>query len=100
MKEPKPQFSYLVSQLKAKHPNMAYLSLVEPRAQGYEIVTPPEGEDNDFLREIWSPSPLMSAGGYSRQTALETAESKGDLIAFGRPFLANVSILIRLAVDS
>ena len=48
-------------------------------------------QSNDFLREIWSPRPLVSAGGYTRETALEAAETTGNqLVAFGRLFISNV----------
>ncbi len=48
-------------------------------------------QSNDFIREIWRPRPLISAGGYDRDLALQEAESTGDLIAFGRYFISNVS---------
>lgn len=47
-------------------------------------------QSNDFIREIWRPRPLISAGGYNRELALKVAETKGDLIAFGRFFISNV----------
>ncbi len=49
-------------------------------------------QSNDFIREIWAPRAIISAGGYTRQSAIETADTKGDLIAFGRPFIGNVSM--------
>lgn len=50
-------------------------------------------QSNDFIRDIWAPRPIVSAGGYTRDIALEVAEEKGDIIAFGRPFISNVSFL-------
>ena len=47
-------------------------------------------QDNDFLRDIWKPRPFISAGGYTRQLALEGAQTKNDLIAIGRLFISNV----------
>jgi NADPH2 dehydrogenase len=91
MSDPKPTFSYIVSQLRDKYPSLGYVHLVEPRVQGIFTVDHPSEESNDFLREIWAPRPLISAGGYTRELSLEVAEKKGDLIAFGRPFIANVS---------
>ena len=44
------------------------------------------------MREIWSPRPLISAGGYSRELALDVAETKGDIIAIGRLFISNVRL--------
>jgi NADPH2 dehydrogenase len=85
-------FTYVVEKIKARHPDLAYIHLVEPRVQGIEDLVDgaPEGEQNDFIRQIWSPRPLITAGGYNRQLALDVAEEKGDIIAFGRHFIANV----------
>lgn len=33
---------------------------------------------------------LISAGGYTRELGMEYADTKGDLIVYGRPFIANV----------
>lgn len=111
MEDPIPQFSHLASQLANRHPSLAYIHVVEPRVSGQDDCEMPVGEvrlaivlslspsllhllflqSNDFLREIWRPRPLISAGGYTPEIALETAEKKGDLIAFGRSFISNVS---------
>jgi len=99
MKDPKPTFSYLVSRVAELYSDFAYLHVVEPRANGSEDREPQAQESNDFLRELWSPRPFISAGGYSRETALIGAERTGDLIAFGRPFLANPDLPLRLAKD-
>ncbi|KIY73569.1 NADH:flavin oxidoreductase/NADH oxidase [Cylindrobasidium torrendii FP15055 ss-10] len=97
MKDPKPTFAYLVSQVKERYPDMAYLHLVEPRVDGIELRdSVPDGWDNDFLREIWAPRPLISAGGFDVTTAKERADEKGDLIAFGRKFIANPDLPRRL----
>ncbi|THU79624.1 FMN-linked oxidoreductase [Dendrothele bispora CBS 962.96] len=97
MTDPKPTFAHLVSEIKKAHPTLSYIHVVEPRIQGAEVVDVPEEESNDFIREIWA-SPetettnarrLISAGGYTRQTAIDAAEKTGDLIAFGRLFIAN-----------
>jgi NADPH2 dehydrogenase len=95
MADPIPTFSYVVEQIKARHPDFAYIHLVEPRVKGAETLPDgaPEGEQNDFIRAIWSPRPLVTAGGYDRKIALEVAEEKGDIIAFGRHFISNVSLI-------
>ncbi|KAF7344506.1 putative inactive dehydrogenase EasA [Mycena sanguinolenta] len=41
-------------------------------------------------------APLISAGGYTRETAIAAAEEKGDLIAFSRPYIANPDLPYRL----
>lgn len=100
MSDPKPTFSYLVSQLRDRHPKLAYIHLVEPRVDGSVTRDPntvAEHESNDFIREIWAPRPLITTGGYDREIALDVAEKKGDIIGFGRLFLANVSLLVLVA---
>jgi NADPH2 dehydrogenase len=93
MVDPIPTFTYVVQQIKARHPDLAYIHAIEPRVVGNDDISGevPEGEQNDFIRKIWSPRPLVSAGGYNRKIALAAAEEKGDIIAFGRHFIANVS---------
>ncbi len=93
MADPKPTFSYLAGEIKRRYPNFAYLHAVEPRVAGFtfrdENDIKPQ-EENDFLREVWAPKPFISAG-HSRETAIEAADEKGDLVAFGRQFISNVS---------
>ena len=96
MEDPVPQFSHFVSSLASSYPSLAYLHVVEAppiqeRSGVNGLIDTPE-ESNDFLRKIWSPRPFISCGGYSRQTALAVAESKNDLVAFGRPYISNVSM--------
>lgn len=101
MKDPKPTFKHLVQELKKAHPTLSYIHVVEPRAEGMNIRADcdiPEYENNDFIREIWTQEGsarwLISAGGHDRDSALKTAaKTRGDLVAFGRPFIANVSVL-------
>ncbi|KAL0952979.1 hypothetical protein HGRIS_007191 [Hohenbuehelia grisea] len=99
MEDPKPTFAYFVSQIRDLFPNLAYLHVVEARVLGAdtrEEHTIPAGENNDFIREIWSPRPLVSAGGYDRSLALSVAEQKGDIIAFGRQYISNPDLPLRL----
>ncbi|KAJ3546905.1 hypothetical protein NM688_g5465 [Phlebia brevispora] len=96
MEDPIPQFTHLVYELKRRYPSLAYLHVIEPRIAGGSDVEGAADESNDFIRAIWSPRPLISAGGYTRQTALDVAETKGDLIAFGRSFISNPDLPIRL----
>lgn len=83
MKDPVPTFSYLVSELKVRQPEIAYLHVVE----GQE-----PGDSNDFLRDIWKVNGgvFLSAGGHQREDAFEYA-NKGDVVVFGRWFISNVS---------
>jgi len=91
MEDPVPQFSPFVTELKKRHPDLAYLHGIEARVSGPDDIESKAKEDLNFLREIWSPLPFISAGGYTREAAVATAEKTGDLIAFGRVFISNVS---------
>ena len=88
-------FSHLVEELRRRHPNFGYLHVIEPRVRGifdrdeHEV----EEESNDFLRAIWGDKPWISAGGFSRDRAIKQADEKGDLIAFGRYYTSNVSLI-------
>jgi len=88
-------FSYLVEELRKRHPNFGYLHVIEPRVQGiFDRDDHDVGEDsNDFLRAIWAGKLWISAGGFSRDNAIKQADEKGELIAFGRYFTSNVSLM-------
>ncbi|KAJ7132263.1 NADH:flavin oxidoreductase/NADH oxidase [Mycena epipterygia] len=95
--DPKPTYAHLFTQLRERHPDLAYVHVVEPRADGIETVAEvKEGYSNDFIRDIWGDRRLISAGGYTRETAIAAAEGKGDLIAFGRSYIANPDLPYRL----
>ncbi len=87
MEDPIQTFLYLVSRVKELHPGLAYIHVVETRVDGTADVAPEdikEFETNDFIRKICVPKQLISAGGYTRESGIETADGKGDLIAYGR----------------
>ena len=98
MPHPHPTFAYLVSKIREAFPRFAYLHIVEPRVAGVNDRTPRIGESLGFLRAIWkgpkseeNGSVFMVAGGYAAKDALRVAEETGDLIAFGRFYISNVS---------
>lgn len=99
MSDPYPTFAYLVVRVRQLYPRFAYLHIVEPRVAGIADREALEGESNDFLRAIWNVpgsrengSVYVTAGAYTRQLAIQAAEEKDDLVAFGRHFIANVRI--------
>ncbi|KII83260.1 hypothetical protein PLICRDRAFT_180528 [Plicaturopsis crispa FD-325 SS-3] len=98
MPDPVPTFSYFVQRLRELHPDLAYVHVVEPRVDAGTTREGgvPAGQSNDFVRAIWAPRPLISAGAYTRESAIEVVEEKGDLVAFGRPFISNPDLPIRL----
>lgn len=91
MADPKPQFSYIVEWLR-KH-KLAYIHLVEPESSEH---------NSDFLRKIWEGregSTFISTNGHDRKSAIETADNKGGLVAFGRLFMPNPDLPFRLLND-
>lgn len=96
MEDPKPTFAYFVSQAKEQFPNLAYIHAVEPRVSGIDDRESSNGESNKFLREIWGDKVFISAGGYSPETAVETVETQGGLVAFGRHYIANPDLPFRV----
>ncbi|PBK86334.1 FMN-linked oxidoreductase [Armillaria gallica] len=98
MEDPIPAFSYLVKEIGQRHTVLAYLHVIEPRANGTEEREDEPGahESNDFIRELWAPRRLISAGGYTREDAMKVADENGELIAFGRYFISNPDLPKRL----
>ncbi|KAF7356959.1 putative inactive dehydrogenase EasA [Mycena venus] len=98
--DPMPTYAHLVTELRDRYPNLAYLHVVEPRADGDQTASSvKEHHSNDFLREIWGSRPFISAGGYTRVSAIAVAEEKGNLVAFARPYIANPDLPYRLIHD-
>jgi len=97
MKDPKPTFAYFVSQAKERFPNLAYLHVTEPRvAASLDDGDYDHLDSNEFLRKIWGEKVFISAGGYTPQTAAETANAEGGLIAFGRYYISNPDLPLRI----
>ncbi|KIY65229.1 FMN-linked oxidoreductase [Cylindrobasidium torrendii FP15055 ss-10] len=96
MPDPKPTYAYLVTELKTRLPNLAYLHAVEARVdQGGVDQEVPEDRTLDFVRDAWAPKTLVVAGGYKRENGIEAAE-KGSLVAYGRWFISNPDLPKRL----
>jgi NADPH2 dehydrogenase len=88
-----------MAELSRRHPDLAYIHAVEPRLEGLsEGRTLPSGASNDFIRELWHEKRLITAGGYTRESGMQTADEKGDLIAYGRPFIANVGVHVLFGI--
>ncbi|TFK30966.1 hypothetical protein BDQ12DRAFT_619841, partial [Crucibulum laeve] len=101
MGDPVTQFSHLVTALRDAYPHLSYLHVIEARIGGddekdrvdNEKDRVGKNESNDFIRKIWGPKRLVSAGGFTRDGAIKHAEETGELIAFGRYYISNVSFL-------
>ncbi|KAH8823039.1 hypothetical protein DL96DRAFT_1616488 [Flagelloscypha sp. PMI_526] len=103
MENPGPTFFHLVQELTKRHPEMAYLHVVEPRVRGRIIhaeVDVPEQylEQLDTIRKLWNGGKriFLSAGGYTRRLAEDAADKNGDIIVFGRAFIANPDLPVQL----
>ncbi|KZV68718.1 NADH:flavin oxidoreductase/NADH oxidase [Peniophora sp. CONT] len=101
MSDPKPTFSAIAKHLVARHPKLAYIHAVEPRDNGITAIAElAEGESNDFIRDIWSPRPLILAGGFTRELALAATErDKSVLIGMGRYYISNPDLPKRWLQD-
>ena len=103
MPDPRPTFAYLGTALRDKRPKLAYLHVVESRVTRDSDIDGHADEENEFLRDIWNGGEgkervFISAGGYTRDTALRTTEDKGGLVAFGRQYISNVSAFVSATV--
>ncbi|KAJ7042959.1 NADH:flavin oxidoreductase/NADH oxidase [Mycena alexandri] len=96
--DPEPTYAHLVNQLRERYPDLAYLHAVEPRADDGTALAMKHAS-NDFIREIWGEKPLITAGGYTRKTAIAAAEKKSELVAFARRYIANPDLPYRLLHD-
>ncbi|EDR03120.1 uncharacterized protein LACBIDRAFT_191617 [Laccaria bicolor S238N-H82] len=91
MTDPIPQYTHFISSLKSAHPELAYLHAVEAPEGVY-----PTDVSIGFLRKIWGQKLFINAGGYNRESAMARADAGEGLVAFGRHFIANPDLPIRL----
>ncbi|KAJ7349878.1 hypothetical protein DFH08DRAFT_807215 [Mycena albidolilacea] len=100
MADPVPTFSHIVSELKRLRPTLAYIHVIEPRISADSSVdASPQnaGQSDDFIRDIWGDRPLISGGGFTRDSGIKLAEErKNSLVAHGRHFIANPDLPVRL----
>jgi N-ethylmaleimide reductase len=84
-------FSYVAAMLHTM--GVAYLHIVQPRI-GADAESDPV--DVSILRPLFSRT-IIAAGGFTRESAERLLESgNADLIAFGRAFIANPDLVMRL----
>ena len=73
---------------------LAYIHVVDHSAMGAPAVDP---ATKAAIRAAFDGAVILS-GGYDRARAeADLAEGKGELVAFGRPYLANADLVTRLA---
>jgi N-ethylmaleimide reductase len=99
--EPMPLYTHLIRKLAELR--LAYLHLIEPRASGAgqaEVDHKDVPYASELFRPLW-PGVLIAAGNYKPETAKEAIESgRADAIAFGRLFIANPDLPLRLSIDA
>lgn len=89
---PQETFEYLVPKLNPF--GLAYLHMVEGATGGSRDLN--EGESIQKLRKLFD-GLYMANNGYDRDLAIKTVnDGAADLIAFGRPFIANPDLVTRL----
>ncbi|KAL1623141.1 hypothetical protein SLS54_004628 [Diplodia seriata] len=99
MADPVAQFTHLITHLSAQ--KLAYLHLVEPRVHGVLDKKPPPGENLDFALRAWGRDrPVLIAGGYTPELAVEAVEKTykdyDAVIVFGRRFISTPDLVYRL----
>ncbi|KAG8999079.1 hypothetical protein FRB94_003347 [Tulasnella sp. JGI-2019a] len=94
------QFTHVIKALRDAYPRFAYMHLTEPRIAVEGDPNPGHVEGSiEFARRVWGDipgSPFFSAGGYTREQAIDTVEAHGGAIVFGRAFIANPDLPLRL----
>jgi 2,4-dienoyl-CoA reductase-like NADH-dependent reductase (Old Yellow Enzyme family) len=94
--DPVKTWSYLTSSLQEKHSQLAYVHFIEPRSSflNDDVNT---ADSLDPFRKLWK-GPFITAGGFSTaiKHAVDVAEKTGNLIAFGRIFIANPDLPERI----
>ena len=93
--DPQSLFSHVAEHL--NHFPLAYLSLIEPRIAGSDLVDKKQGPiAAEWLRPIFKGN-LISGGGFEPDTA-EAAVSSGivDAVVFGRHFISNPDLPRRI----
>ncbi|KAI8083996.1 uncharacterized protein B0P05DRAFT_585773 [Gilbertella persicaria] len=95
--DPVTTWGYIANQVQKKHPNLSYMHFIEARSKVHGTNMVNTVDSLQSYRDIWK-GPFISASGFSTATshAIELAEKTGNLVAFGRAFIANPDLPERL----
>ncbi|KAH9029253.1 hypothetical protein EDB85DRAFT_2290917 [Lactarius pseudohatsudake] len=99
MKDPLPTFTTFIERIRDEHPSLAYIHVIEPRTNGSLVAAVTDEnrvQSNEVLRKVWGDRPYIAAGGMDRATAIDAVSKYGGLVAFGRHFIANPDLPLRL----
>jgi N-ethylmaleimide reductase len=91
---PQTLFNYVASQLAGR--NLAYLHVIEGDTSGKPV--PPF--DYRALKRLFG-GLVIANNGFDKQRAnTAIADGEADLVAFGKPFIANPDLVVRLLLDA
>ena len=94
-------FTYVVTEISKM--NLAFLHLIEPRstmAGGTDKVMDNMPSTAGLFGKLFK-GKVISAGGYTRENAIETVENNiADAVAFGRFFISNPDLPKRLEINA
>ncbi|KAI8064276.1 uncharacterized protein B0P05DRAFT_554815 [Gilbertella persicaria] len=96
-KNPVETWGYVTSELQKRHPDLAYVHFIEPRSTWLSDDDQGRSDSLEPFRRLWQ-GPFINSSGFSnnKDHAYDIAEKTGDLIAFGRAFIANPDLPERL----
>ncbi|CAE6500886.1 unnamed protein product [Rhizoctonia solani] len=102
MRNPIPTYTYIISELVERHPELAYIHMIEPGINSAENGTTQELDEgvkasNDFAFQIWTPRAYLTGGGYDHKSAPKMAETLDNTaIVIGRLFISNPDLPLRI----
>ncbi|KAL9538178.1 hypothetical protein MBANPS3_011138 [Mucor bainieri] len=90
-------WGHLTSELQKNHPKLAYVHMVEARSNIFADSQTGLADTLEPYRKLFN-GPFITAGGLSnaQEFAEDIAEKTGDLVAYGRAFIANPDLPERL----
>jgi NADPH2 dehydrogenase len=98
MPDPLATFAEVVRRIRVGYPDFAYLHVLEPTTHHR-----PDGEgstgnkdSNKPLRDIWGDGAYIANSDFGRDSAIEVVEKEGGLVSFGRHFVSNPDLPLRL----
>jgi len=93
--DPVALFAHLFQRLNELHPNMAYIHLTEHSLK--PVSSDPKTNPMCEIRKFWKGNCILNLNRLSRETAIELiAENMADMVSFGRDFIANPDLPLRL----
>ena len=95
MADPIPTYKALIERINKKYPDLAYIHVVEP-IEGRVASAPGIERSNKFIDDTRLPEPVIHAAEFNADTARAATEKDGVLVGFGRMFISNPDLPVRL----